>query len=97
MQQVEAVLPVMAPARPRAPVSLAWLGVVPFFSFAALFLLIPTAYLVVGAFVDNDGHFTLANVAGLFEPGILSAYAISLEVSAASAPLKRAMFSSSSA
>ncbi len=87
MQQVEAVLPVMAPARPRAPVSLAWLGVVPFFSFAALFLLIPTAYLVVGAFVDNDGHFTLANVAGLFEPGIVSAYAISLEVSAASALL----------
>ncbi|RYC31500.1 ABC transporter permease subunit [Lichenibacterium minor] len=75
------------PARPRAPMSLAWLGVVPFFSFAALFLLLPTAYLVVGAFQDNDGHFTLANLAGLAEPGIVSAYAISLEVSAASAIL----------
>jgi putative spermidine/putrescine transport system permease protein len=87
MEQVEAVAPITMPARPRAPMSLAWLGVVPFFSFAALFLLLPTAYLVVGAFQDNDGHFTLANLAGLAEPGIVSAYAISLEVSAASAIL----------
>ncbi|MGI3903742.1 MAG: ABC transporter permease [Janthinobacterium lividum] len=75
------------PMQPKAPLSLAWLGVVPFFSFAALFLLLPTAYLVVGAFQDNDGHFTVANLAGLLEPGIVSAYAISLEVSAASAIL----------
>ncbi|WP_237482065.1 ABC transporter permease [Lichenibacterium dinghuense] len=76
------------PAPPaRAPMSAAWLGVVPFFSFAALFLLLPTAYLVVGAFQDAEGHFTLANLAGLWEPGIRSAYLISLEVSAASALL----------
>ena len=87
MQQVEAIAPVTMPVPARAPLSLAWIGVVPFFSFAALFLLIPTAYLVVGAFQDNDGHFTLANIAGLWDPGILSAYAISLEVSAASAVL----------
>ncbi len=91
MQQVEAIIPVTVPAQARAPMSLAWLGVVPFFSFAALFLLIPTAYLVVGAFQDNDGHFTLTNLAGLWEPGILSAYAISLEVSAASAVLGAAL------
>ncbi len=60
---------------------------VPFFSFAALFLLLPTAYLVVGAFQDADGHFTLANLAGLWAPSIRSAYLISLEVSAASAVL----------
>ena len=87
MQQAEAIAPVTTTVRTRAPLSLAWIGVVPFFSFAALFLLVPTAYLVVGAFQDNDGHFTLANIAGLWEPGILSAYAISLEVSAASAIL----------
>ncbi len=86
-QSVEAIAPVTAASRPRAPMSLAWLGVVPFFSFAALFLLIPTAYLVVGAFQDNDGHFTLANIAGLWEPGIISAYMVSLEISAASAVL----------
>ena len=87
MQQVEAIAPTTTTMRTRAPMSLAWIGVVPFFSFAALFLLVPTAYLVVGAFQDNDGHFTLANIAGLWEPGIVSAYAISLEVSAASAIL----------
>ena len=76
-----------APARERAPPSLAWIGVVPFFGFAALFLLVPTAYLVVGAFQDDAGHLTLANLAGLWTPTIRSAYAISLEVSAASALL----------
>lgn len=87
MEQVEAVTPLTVSAGPRAPMSFAWIGVVPFFAFAALFLLIPTAYLVVGAFQDSDGHFTLANLAGLSDPGIVSAYAISLEVSAASAVL----------
>ena len=67
--------------------SLAWLGVVPFFAFAALFLLIPTFYLVIGAFQDDAGHFTLANIAGLWDPTIIGAYTISLEVSAASAIL----------
>lgn len=87
MEQVEAVALVTRAVPPRAPMSMAWLGVVPFFSFATLFLLLPTAYLVVGAFQDGEGRFTLANLAGLWEPGIRSAYLISLEVSAASAVL----------
>src|ERR1700749_4222624 len=62
-----------------------WLGVVPFFAFALMFLLVPTADLMVGAFQDGDGHFTLANIANLFTPTIYSAFRISLEVSAASA------------
>ena len=56
MEHVQALAPTTMPTQPRAPQSLAWLGVVPFFSFAALFLLLPTAYLVVGAFQDNEGH-----------------------------------------
>ena len=87
MEQVEAVAPFTTPDRPRAPMSMAWLGVVPFFSFAALFLLLPTAYLAAGAFQDDAGHLTLANIAGLLDPGIVSAYEISLEISAASAVL----------
>ncbi len=59
----------------------------PFFAFALLFLLIPTFYLILGAFEDNDGHWTLANIADLWQPNIISAYRISLEVSAASAVL----------
>jgi putative spermidine/putrescine transport system permease protein len=65
--------------------SWAWLGVVPFFLFALLFLILPTMFLVIGAFQDNEGHFTLANLGNLFQPTILSAYWISLKISAVSA------------
>lgn len=85
-QANEAVpLPVVA-SRPRvtAP-SWNWIGVAPFFLFALLFLVLPTLYLVVGAFQDPAGRFTLENVANLSQPSIVSAYKISLQVSAASA------------
>ncbi|WP_373288655.1 ABC transporter permease [Brucella endophytica] len=64
---------------------LEWLGVVPFFLFAILFLLWPTLFLIIGAFKDNAGNFTLQNIADLFQPSILSAYWISIQVSLASA------------
>jgi len=63
----------------------AWIGVAPFFAFALMFLLLPTLYLLVGAFQDAEGHFTLQNLADLFTPSILSAYWISIKVSLASA------------
>jgi len=70
-----------APAR----VSWAWLGVAPFFVFALMFLILPTGFLMVGSFQDAEGHFTLGNLAKLFQPSILSAYWISIKVSIASA------------
>ncbi|MEP6971461.1 MAG: ABC transporter permease subunit, partial [Betaproteobacteria bacterium] len=45
----------------------------------------PTSYLMVGAFQDATGAFTLANIRGLFESSVLSAYSISIRISAASA------------
>src|SRR5512147_443689 len=64
----------------------AWVGVTPFFIFALMFLIIPTLYLVVGAFQDADGHFTLNNIVQLFtQASIRSAYWISIKVSVASA------------
>jgi putative spermidine/putrescine transport system permease protein len=65
--------------------SWAWLGVAPFFLFALMFLILPTGFLFVGSFQDADGNFTFANIANLFQPSILSAYWISLKVSAFSA------------
>lgn len=62
-----------------------WIGVLPFFLFALLFLLLPTAFLMIGAFQDSQGHFTLANFRDLFQQGVLDAYWISFKVSAASA------------
>jgi len=64
----------------------AWVGVAPFFIFALMFLIVPTLYLVVGAFQDAEGNFTVANLAQLFtSDSIRSAYWISIKVSVASA------------
>src|SRR5580700_6935127 len=79
-----------APASPRLgprPDWAAWVGVAPFFVFAAMFLIAPTAWLLVGAFQDRDGAFTLANIVRLGQPSIRLSYWLSLEVSTASAGL----------
>jgi putative spermidine/putrescine transport system permease protein len=73
-----------ATARPER-MSWAWLGVIPFFVFALMFLILPTMYLIVGAFQNNDGEFTLENLRNLFHPTIVAAYWISIKVSLASA------------
>jgi len=62
-----------------------WLGIVPFMLFALLFLILPTLYLVSGAFFNPQGEFTFRNFADLFQPTILAAYWISIKVSTASA------------
>jgi len=77
-----------APSRGDARASLRlgdWLGVAPFFVFAALFLFVPTASLLVGAFQDGEGQFTLANIGRLWQPSIVNSYRLSIEVSVASA------------
>ncbi|MDN2580478.1 ABC transporter permease subunit [Aquibium sp. ELW1220] len=74
-----------APPAYRPKLSFAWVGVVPFVAFAFLFLILPTLQIVTGAFRNPAGEFTLANVANLFQPSILSAYWISIRISVASA------------
>src|SRR5690349_531030 len=64
-----------------------WLGVAPFFIFAVMFLILPTAYLIIGAFQNAAGDFTLENIFALAQPSILAAYWISIKVSFASAIL----------
>lgn len=72
-------------ASPGAGLRWHWLGVLPFLVFATLFLILPTAYLMVGAFQNEAGHFTLANIRGLMDGNVLNAYWISFRISAASA------------
>ena len=62
-----------------------WLGVAPFFIFAALFLVLPTGLLLVGAFQNAQGQFTLQNMANLARPDIVKSFTLSIEISAASA------------
>lgn len=73
-----------APVAGQRPLNLNGLGVLPFFLFALLFLLLPTATLMVGAFQDAEGHFTLGNIVLLFDDKVLDAYWISFKISAAS-------------
>lgn len=64
-----------------------WIGVIPFFVFAVLFLIVPTVFLVSTAFIDGDGHFTIQNIIDLGTDRVVSAFSISIRVSAASALL----------
>ncbi len=82
----EASAPLMSGPRHRRGPDVrvfAWtfLGIVPFLAFAALFLVVPTIYLVVGSFQDQAGHLTLENYANLTKPITANAYAASLEIS----------------
>jgi len=81
-----AALPSARPRRPRGSIRFGEvLGVVPFIAFALLFMLLPMIYLFGAAFVDRQGQFTLQNIVDLNQPQILSAYWISIRISATSA------------
>jgi putative spermidine/putrescine transport system permease protein len=63
-----------------------WLGVVPFFLFAILFLLLPSFRLLTASFSTPDGSFTLNNIRQLFtEPLIVNSYKLSIQISAVTA------------
>jgi putative spermidine/putrescine transport system permease protein len=71
-----------APAsRQSTRVTFAWVGVLPFFLFAAAFLFAPSATILSGSFRDPGGGFTLANLRDLAQPSIIAAYRVSLELS----------------
>ncbi len=61
------------------------LPVLPFFAFAVLFLILPAGSILAGAFLDGDGAFTVASFAKLLRPNIISAYRVSVELSAVTA------------
>src|SRR5215216_1288030 len=63
-----------------------WLGVVPFFLFAILFLILPSLRLFIGSFTDSDGNFTFKNLLDLItQKNILDAYWLSIRISAVTA------------
>jgi putative spermidine/putrescine transport system permease protein len=74
-------------ARPSLPkVSWAWLGVVPFFVFAFMFLIYPASTIVLRSFEDSQTHvFTFKNIFALNTPYILNAYWVSIKISAVTA------------
>jgi len=51
--------------------SLNWVGAVPFLAYVAIFLFLPTAIIIGGAFA-NDSGFTLQNFANLSRPDVVA-------------------------
>ena len=61
----DALRPGPAPGRRRP--SLAWLGVVPFFAYATLFLVLPALTVMIGAFRSEGGGYTIDNVRSIVQ------------------------------
>lgn len=61
-----------------------YVGVLPFFGYLLVFLLIPTVVVAVGAFRDNTS-FNLSNIRALGDAAVMDALWKSVELSAASA------------
>lgn len=68
-----------------AELNWSWIGLVPFFLFAFLFLIAPIFYLINGAFQAPDGQYSLDTMQGLFAPEILNSFSLSIRLSLASA------------
>lgn len=76
-----------APSAAPRRLPLTWLGILPFAIFVTLFLILPTAHIVIGAFQDRSGAFTLQNLRDLGTGTIPSSYWISVKISVASSAL----------
>jgi len=77
----------VAPGASLKRIAANWVGVIPFLAFAAIFLLLPTVNIVIGAFRGPDGGFTLDTLAKLFEPRLATSFWLSIRVSLFSAAL----------
>jgi len=62
-----------------------YLGLTPFALYVLIFLIVPTTLALLTGFFTEDGSFTLENIAGLFAPNVLAAFASSVWVSAVTA------------
>ena len=70
-----------SPTRPARRLPWAWLGLVPFFLFAILFIALPVTFLVVGSFHNNQGETTLQNYSDLLSPNTVRSFTLSIEIS----------------
>lgn len=67
-----------------------WLAVIPFFAYVGIFLLLPTAIVVAGAFVDRNG-LGLSNLLIMNKPYVVSAFVNSVLLAAITAVVGAAL------
>src|SRR5262249_59627341 len=65
----------------RRRFSLAWLGLVPFLAYAALFLFIPAGEVLLGAFKSADGSWSFSTIDDVLQPQYRHAYWVTIKVS----------------
>ena len=65
----------------RRRLSPAWLGTLPFFAYALLFLFFPAGEVLVGAFKGAHGGWTVGNLGTLFKQPYVGAYETSIKIS----------------
>ncbi len=58
-----------------------WLGVLPFLAFVIAFQLFPTLSIIVRAFTDSTGHFSLDNIRALNDPVVIGSYWSTIKLS----------------
>lgn len=75
----EAIRPGTSSGRRR--LSLAWLGTLPFFAYALLFLFLPAGEVLVGAFKGVHSGWTFHNLRALFNEPFRGAYVSSIKIS----------------
>src|SRR5438132_3615820 len=71
----------------RRRLPLAWLGTLPFFAYALLFLFIPAGAVLLGAFKGVHGGWTLSTLEELKKHQYVDAYKTSIEISLVTALL----------
>jgi putative spermidine/putrescine transport system permease protein len=64
-----------------------WVPTVPFFAYTVLFLFLPAGSVLIGAFEDPKGGWTVDNITLLFHQPYIHAYETSIEVSGVTALL----------
>lgn len=65
--------------------SLDWIGAVPFLAYVAVFLLLPTGIILVGAILNGDGSATLSNFKDLSRSYVMTSIVNSVVLSAITA------------
>jgi putative spermidine/putrescine transport system permease protein len=71
----------------RRRLSFAWVGTLPFFAYAFMFLFLPAGQVLVGAFKDVHGGWTIHNITNLFNQPYVGAFQNSIELSGVTALL----------
>ena len=62
-----------------------WLGVLPFFVYVGLFLILPSFIIAAGSFLDKDGNPTLSNITTIGQPFLIKSFVNSAVISVVSA------------